>query len=163
MLGDVYTHGDLTMASGKKVAVNQVQSVSGNTLLLQNSPSGNVQFGDSSKRIIKNAEMYLDTNDLIMRNSNTSNSINLVVGLSTTYADNQIILNSGSNSELRGNWTIDGDMTFEIAHKINLRHLNSDAVLRTEATSIDSYIDGTKYLQLDDTHSIFIIKRIQSK
>ena len=43
-------------------------------------------------------------------------------------------------------------MTFGIAHKINLRHLNSDAVLRLEAsTTIDSYIDGTKYLQFDDT------------
>ena len=152
ILGDVYTNGDLTMVSGKKVEVNQVQSVSGNTLLLQNSPSGNVQFGNTSKLIIDNAEMYVDTNDLIIRNSNTSNSINLVVGLSSTYADNKIILNSGSNSELRGDWTIDGDMTFGIAHKINLRHLNSDAVLRLEAsTTIDSYIDGTKYLQLDDT------------
>ena len=152
ILGDVYTNGDLTMVSGKKVEVNQVQSVSGNTLLLQNSPSGNVQFGNTSKLIIDNAEMYVDTNDLIIRNSNTSNSINLVVGLSATYADNKIILNSGSNSELRGDWTIDGDMTFGIAHKINLRHLNSDAVLRLEAsTTIDSYIDGTKYLQLDDT------------
>ena len=152
VLGDVYTNGDLTMVSGKKVEVNQVQSVSGNTLLLQNSPSGNVQFGNTSKLIIDNAEMYLDTNDLIIRNSNTANSINLVVGLSSTYADNKIILNSGSNSELRGDWTIDGDMTFGIAHKINLRHLNSDAVLRLEAsTTIDSYIDGTKYLQLDDT------------
>ena len=151
ILGDVYTNGDLTMVSGKKVEVNQVQSVSGNTLLLQNSPSGNVQFGNTSKLIIDNAEMYVDTNDLIIRNSNTSNSINLVVGLSSTYADNKIILNS-SNSELRGDWTIDGDMTFGIAHKINLRHLNSDAVLRLEAsTTIDSYIDGTKYLQLDDT------------
>ena len=83
VLGDVYTNGDLTM--------DQVQSVSGDTLLLQNSPSGNVQFGDSSKIIIDNAEMYVDTNDLIIRNSNTSNSINLVVGLSTTYADNKII------------------------------------------------------------------------
>ena len=144
--------GDITNASGKKIEVNQVQSVSGNTLLLQNSPSGNVQFGNTSKLIIDNAEMYVDTNDLIIRNSNTSNSINLVVGLSATYADNKIILNSGSNSELRGDWTIDGDMTFGIAHKINLRHLNSDAVLRLEAsTTIDSYIDGTKYLQLDDT------------
>ena len=152
VLGDVYTNGDLTMVSGKKVEVSQVQSVSGNTLLLQNSPSGNVQFGNTSKLIIDNAEMYVDTNDLIIRNSNTSNSINLVVGLSSTYADNKIILNSGSNSELRGDWTIDGDMTFGIAHKINLRHLNSDAVLRLEAsTTIDSYIDGTKYLQLDDT------------
>ena len=152
ILGDVYTNGDLTMVSGKKVEVNQVQSVSGNTLLLQNSPSGNVQFGNTSKLITDNAEMYVDTNDLIIRNSNTSNSINLVVGLPTTYADNKIILNSGSNSELRGDWTIDGDMTFGIAHKINLRHLNSDAVLRLEAsTTIDSYIDGTKYLQLDDT------------
>ena len=152
VLGDVYTNGDLTMVSGKKVEVNQVQSVSGNTLLLQNSPSGNVQFGNTSKLIIDNAEMYLDTNDLLIRNSNTANSINLVVGLSSTYADNKIILNSGSNSELRGDWTIDGDMTFGIAHKINLRHLNSDAVLRLEAsTTIDSYIDGTKYLQLDDT------------
>ena len=152
VLGDVYTNGDLTMVSGKKVEVNQVQSVSGNTLLLQNSPSGNVQFGNTSKLIIDNAEMYVDTNDLIIRNSNTSNSINLVVGLSSTYADNKIILNSGSNSELRGDWTIDGDMTFGIAHKINLRHLNSDAVLRLEAsTTIDSYIDGTNYLQLDDT------------
>ena len=151
VLGDVYTNGDLTMVSGKKVEVNQVQFVSGNTLLLQNS-SGNVQFGNTSKLIIDNAEMYLDTNDLIIRNSNTSNSINLVVGLSATYADNKIILNSGSNSELRGDWTIDGDMTFGIAHKINLRHLNSDAALRLEAsTTIDSYIDGTKYLQLDDT------------
>ena len=152
VLGDVYTNGDLTMVSGKKVEVNQVQSVSGNTLLLQNSPSGNVQFGNTSKLIIDNAEMYLDTNDLTIRNSNTANSINLVVGLSATYADNKIILNSGSNSELRGDWTIDGDMTFGIAHKINLRHVNSDAVLRVEAsTTIDSYIDGTKYLQLDDT------------
>ena len=152
ILGDLYTNGDLTMVSGKKIEVNQVQSVSGNTLLLQNSPSGNVQFGNTSKLIFDNAEMYVDTNDLIIRNSNTSNSINLVVGLSTTYADNKTILNSGSNSELRGNWTIDGDMTFGIAHKINLRHLNSDAVLRLEAsTTIDSYIDGTKYLQLDDT------------
>ena len=152
VLGDVYTNGDLTMVSGKKVEVNQVQSVSGNTLLLQNSPSGNVQFGNTSKLIIDHAEMYVDTNDLIIRNRNTSNSINLVVGLSATYADNKIILNSGSNSELRGDWTIDGDMTFGIAHKINLRHLNSDAVLRLEAsTTIDSYIDGTKYLQLDDT------------
>ena len=151
VLGDVYTNGDLTMVSGKK-KVNQVQSVSGNTLLLQNSPSGNVQFGNTSKLIIDNAEMYVDTNDLIIRNSNTSNSINLVVGLSATYADNKIILNSGSNSELRGDWTFDGDMTFGIAHKINLRHLNSDAVLRLEAsTTIDSYIDGTKNLQLDDT------------
>ena len=140
------------MVSGKKIEVNQVQSVSGNTLLLQNSPSGNVQFGNTPKLIIDNAEMYVDTNDLIMRNSNTSNSINLVVGLSATFADNTIILNSGSNSELRGDWTIDGDMTFGIAHKINLRHLNSDAVLRLEAsTTIYSYIDGTKYLQLDDT------------
>ena len=152
VLGDVYTNGDLTMVSGKKVEVNQVQSVSGNTLLLQNSPSGNVPFGNTSKLIIDNAEMYVDTNGLIIRNSNTSNSINLVVGLSATYADNKIILNSGSNSELRGDWTIDGDMTFGIAHKINLRHLHSDAVLRLEAsTTIDSYIDGTKYLQLDDT------------
>ena len=152
ILSDIYTNGDLTMVSGKKIEVNQVQSVSGNTLLLQNSPSGNVQFGNTSKLIIDNAEMYVDTNDLIIRNSNTSNSINLVVGLSTTYADNKITLNSGSNSELRGDWTIDGDMTFGIAHKINLRHLNSDAVLRLEAsTTIDSYIDGTKYLQLDDT------------
>ena len=152
VLGDVYTNGDLTMVPGKKVEVNQVQSVSGNTLLLQNSPSGNVQFGNTSKLIIDNAEMYVDTNGLIIRNSNTANSINLVVGLSSTYADNKIILNSGSNSELRGDWTIDGDMTFGIAHKINLRHLNSDAVLRLEAsTTIDSYIDGTKYLQLDDT------------
>ena len=152
ILSDVYTNGDLTMVSGKKVEVNQVQSVSGNTVLLQNSPSGNVQFGNTSKLIIDNAEMYVDTNDLIIRNSNTSNSIDLVVGLSSTYADNTIILNSGSNSELRGDWTIDGDMTFGIAHKINLRHLNSDAVLRLEAsTTIDSYIDGTKYLQLDDT------------
>ena len=77
------------MVSGKKIEVNQVQSVSGNTLLLQNSPSGNVQFGDTSKLITGNAEMYLDTNDLIIRNSNTSNSINLVVGLSATYADNK--------------------------------------------------------------------------
>ena len=79
------------MVSGKKVEVNQVQSVSGNTLLLPNSPSGNVQFGNTSKLIIENAEMYLDTNGLIIRNSNTSNSINLVVGLSATYADNKII------------------------------------------------------------------------
>ena len=155
VLGDVYTNGDLTMVSGKKVEVNQVQSVSGNTLLLQNSPSGNVQFGNTSKLIIDNAEMYVDTNDLIIRNSNTSNSINLVVGLSATYADNKIILNSGSNSELRGDWTIDGDMTFGIAHKINLRHLNSDAVLRTEAsTSIDSYINGTKYLELNSSQFV---------
>ena len=56
VLGDVYTNGDLTMVSGKKVEVNQVQSVSGNTLLLQNSPSGNVQFGNTSKLIIDNAE-----------------------------------------------------------------------------------------------------------
>ena len=96
--------------------------------------------------------MYLDTNDLIIRNNNTTNSINLVVGLSATDADNKIILNSGSNSEVRGDRTIDGDMTFGIAHKISLRHLNSDANLRLEAsTTIDSYIDGTKYLQLDDT------------
>ena len=88
VLGDVYTNGDLTMASGNKVEDSQVQPVSGNTLLLQNSPSGNVQFGDSSKLIVGNATMYLDTNDLIIRNSNTSNSINLVVGLPTTYADN---------------------------------------------------------------------------
>ena len=33
VLGDVDTNGDLTMVSGKKVEVNQVQSVSGNTLL----------------------------------------------------------------------------------------------------------------------------------
>ena len=90
VLGDVYTNGDLTMVSGKKVEVNQVQSVSGNTLLLQNSPSGNVQFGNTSKLIIDNAEMYVDTNDLIIRNSNTSNSIHLVVGLSATYADNKL-------------------------------------------------------------------------
>ena len=155
VLGDVYTNGDLTMVSGKKVEVNQVQSVSGNTLLLQNSPSGNVQFGNTSKLIIDNAEMYVDTNDLIIRNSNTSNSINLVVGLSSTYADNKIILNSGSNSELRGDWTIDGDMTFGIAHKINLRHLNIDAILRTEAsTSIDSYINGTKYLELNSSQFV---------
>ena len=155
VLGDVYTNGDLTMVSGKKVEVNQVQSVSGNTLLLQNSPSGNVQFGNTSKLIIDNAEMYVDTNDLIIRHSNTSNSINLVVGLSATYADNKIILNSGSNSELRGDWTIDGDMTFGIAHRINLRHLNSDAVLRTEAsTSIDSYINGTKYLELNSSQFV---------
>ena len=76
ILGDLYTNGDLTMVSGKKIEVNQVQSVSGNTLLLQNSPSGNVQFGNTSKLIIDNAEMYVDTNDLIIRNSNTSNSIN---------------------------------------------------------------------------------------
>ena len=95
VLGDVSTNGDLTMASGKKVEVNQVQSVSGNTFLFQNSPSGNVQFGDTSKLTINNAEMYLDTNDLIIRNSNTSISINLVVGSSTTYADNKNILNSG--------------------------------------------------------------------
>ena len=148
ILGDVYTNGDLTMVSNKKIEVNQVQSVSGNTLLLQNSPSGNVQFGNTSKLIIDNAEMYVDTNDLKNRNSNTSNSINLVVGLFATYADNKIILNSGSNSELRGDWTIDGDMTFGIAHKINLRHLNSGL---EASTTIDSYIDGTKYLQLDDT------------
>ena len=155
VLGDVYTNGDLTMASGKKVEVNQVQSVSGNTLLLQGSPSGNVQLGNTSKLIIDNTELYLDTNDLIIRNSNTSNSINLVVGLSTTYADNKIILNSGSNSELRGNWTMNGDMTFGIAHKSNLRHLNSDAVLRTEAsTSIDSYINGTKYLELNSSQFV---------
>ena len=141
ILGDVYTNGDLTMVSGKKIEVNQVQSVSGNTLLLQNSPSGNVQFGNTSKLIIDNAEMYVDTNDLLIKNTNTSNSINLVVGLSATYADNKIILNSGSNSELRGDWTIDGDMTFGIAHKINLE----------ASTTIDSYIDGTKYLQLEDT------------
>ena len=141
VLGDVYTNGDLTMVSGKKIEVNQVQSV-----------SGNIQFGNTSKLIIDNAEMYVDTNDLKIRNSNTANSINLVVGLSSTYADNKIILNSGSNSELRGDWTIDGDMTFGIAHTINLRHLNSDAVLRLEAsTTTDSYIDGTKYIQLDDT------------
>ena len=66
ILGDVYTNGDLTMVSGKKIEVNQVQSVSGNTLLLQNSPSGNVQFGNTSKLIIDNAEMYVDTNDLQM-------------------------------------------------------------------------------------------------
>ena len=139
------------MVSGKKVEVNQVQSVSGNTFVLQSSPSGNVQFGNTSKLIINNAEMYLDTNDLTISNSNTSNSVNLVVGLSATYADNKIILNSGSNSEFRGDWTIDGDMTFGIAHKINLRHLNSDAVLRLEgSTSIDSYIDGSEYLQLGD-------------
>ena len=123
--------------------------------MLQNSPSGNVQFGDSSKLIINNAEMYLDTNDLIIRNTNTLNSINLVVGLPTTYADNKIILNSGSNSELRGNWTIDGDMTFGISDKINLRHLNSDAILRTDAsTSIDSYINGTKYLELNSSQFV---------
>ena len=47
---------------------------------------------------------------------------------------------------------MDGDMTFGIAHKMYFRHLNSDAVLRLEAsTTIDSYIGGTKYLQLDDT------------
>ena len=64
----------------------------------------------------------------------------------------KLFLNRGSNSELRGGWTIDGDMTFGIAHKINLRHLNSDAVLRLEASrTIDSYIDGTKHLQLDVT------------
>ena len=50
--------------------------------------------------------------------SNTSNSINLVVGLSTTYADNKIVLNSGSNSGLRGDWAIDGDMTFGDAKSI---------------------------------------------
>ena len=94
VLGDVYTNGDLTMVSGKKVEVNQVQCVSGNALLLQNSPSGNVQFGNTSKLISDNAEMYLDTNGLIIRNSNTSNSINLVVGLSATYADNKIIFES---------------------------------------------------------------------
>ena len=33
VLGDVYTNDDLTMASGKKVEDNQVQSVSGNILL----------------------------------------------------------------------------------------------------------------------------------
>ena len=154
VVGGVYTNGDLTVVSGKKVE-DQVQSVSGNTLLLLNSPSGNVQLGNTSKLIIDNAEMYVDTNDLIIRNSNTSNSINLVVGLSATYADNKIILNSGSNSELRGDWTIDGDMTFGIAHKINLRHLNSDAVLRTEAsTSIDSYINGTKYLELNSSQFV---------
>ena len=61
-------------------------------------------------------------------------------------------MNSGSIGELRGDWTIDGDTTFGIARKINLRHLNSDAVLRLEATiTFDSYINGTKYLQLDDT------------
>ena len=154
VLGDVQTNGDLTMVSGKKIEINQVQSVSGNTLLLQNSPNGNVHFGNTSKLIIDNAEMYVDTNDLRIRNSNTSNSINLVVGLSAMYIDNKIILNSGNNNELRGDWTIiDGHMIFGIvAHKINLRHLNSDAVLRLEAsTIIDSYIDGTKYLQLDDT------------
>ena len=60
----MYTNGDLTMVSGKKVEVNQVQSLSGNTLLLQNSPSGNVQFGDTSKLIINMAGIHLDTNDL---------------------------------------------------------------------------------------------------
>ena len=135
VIGDVDTNGDLTMVSGKKVEVNQVQSVSGNTLLLQNSPSGNVQFGDTSKLITKNAELYLDTNNLVIRNSNTSNSINVVVGLSATFADKTCILTSGSNSELRGDWTIDGDMTFGIAHKLKLRDLNSDAVLRLEAST----------------------------
>ena len=108
ILGDVYTNGDLTMVSGKKVEVNQVQSVSGNTLLLQNSPSDNVQLGNTSKLIINNAEMYLDTNGLIIRNSNTSNSITLVVGLPATYADNKIILNSGSivNYEATGLLTV---------------------------------------------------------
>ena len=79
VLGDVYTNIDLTMVSGKKVEVNQVQSVSVTTYFFQNSPSGNVQLGNTSKLIIGNAEMYVDTNDLIIRNSNTSNSINLVV------------------------------------------------------------------------------------
>ena len=63
VLGGVYTNGDLTMVSGKKVEVKQGQSVSGNILLLQNSPSGNVQLGNTSKLIIDNAELYLDTND----------------------------------------------------------------------------------------------------
>ena len=75
------------------------------------------------------------------------------MGVPTTYADNTVVLNNCSNnSELRGHWTIDGDMTIGSAHKISLRHSTSDAVLRLEATNtIDSFINGTKYLQLDDT------------
>ena len=46
-------------------------------------------------------------------------------------------------------------MTFGIAHRINLRHWNRDAVLRTEAsTSIDSYIKGTKYLELNSSQFV---------
>ena len=53
--------------------------------------------------------------------------------------------------EIIANYEANYEATFGIAHKINLRHLNTDAVLRLEAsTTIDGYIDGTKYLQLDD-------------
>ena len=112
----------------------------------------NIIIGASNKLSLDATEIYSETNDTILRNTNTANSIRFVIGLDTTYADNKVVLNNGSNSELRGDWTIDGDMTFGITKKINLRHLNSDAILKLEAsTNIDSYINGTKYLQLDDT------------
>ena len=137
VLGDVYTNGDLTMVSGKKIEVNQVQSVSGNTLLLQNSPSGNVQFGNTSKLIIDNAEMYVDTNDLIIRNSNTSNSINLVVGLSATYADNKIILNSGSSFN---GFNLSSDKRL----KDNIEDVEDDTVNMVKNIKIKTFVKNQK-------------------
>lgn len=51
--------------------------------------------------------------------------MNLDIGLDTTSDDSKIVLNSGSNFDLRANWTTDGDVMLG-----KLKHLNSDAVVK---------------------------------
>ena len=44
------------------------------------------------------------------------------------------------------------DVVVSASNAINTRYKDSNAVLRLEASnSVDSYIGGTKYLELDDT------------
>ena len=57
-----------------------------------------------------------------------------------------------SNIVIDGGTLTTQDVVVSASNKINTRYIDSNAVLRLEASnSIDSYINGTKYLELDDT------------
>ena len=57
-----------------------------------------------------------------------------------------------SNIVIDGGTLTTQDVVVSASNKINTRYIDSNAVLRLESSnSIDSYINGTKYLELDDT------------
>ena len=56
-----------------------------------------------------------------------------------------------SNIVIDGGTLTTQDVVVSASNEINTRYIDSNAVLRLEASnSIDSYIGGTKYLELDD-------------
>ena len=146
-------------------ATSSIEAYSGSNINI----SSDLNISTSNKIIIGDVELtYLETPTVVkgLNFTNTDKDLGVLsfdfgeapdvdITTVTMSYDNLSVFKPYfyySNIVIDGGTLATQDVVVSASNKINTRYIDSNAVLRVEAsTSIDSYVNGTKYLQLDAT------------